>query len=66
MLYSAIEALPPDYRQTLYLLEIEGMSVEEAASIMGKTKKQLYNLAFRSRQALRTALSRMGIEDAQY
>ena len=66
MLYQAIEALPPDYRETLYLLKIEGMSVEEAASVMGKTKKQLYNLAFRSRQALRAELDRMGIEVAEY
>jgi len=66
MLYQAIEALPRDYRETLYLLEIEGMNVEEAASIMGKTKKQLYNLAFRSRQALKAELGRMGIEDTQY
>ncbi len=66
MLYQAIETLPRDYRQTLYLLEIEGMSVEEASSIMGKTKKQLYNLAFRSRQALRAALGKLGVEDMQY
>lgn len=66
MLYQAIEALPPSYRETLYLLEIEGMSVEEAAAVMGKTKKQLYNLAFRSRKALRAELGRMGIENTQY
>lgn len=66
LLYEAIESLPGKYRQTLYLLEIEGMSAEEAAAVMGKTKKQLYNLAFRSRQALKAALGRMGIEDAHY
>lgn len=66
VLYQAIESLPRNYRETLYLLEIEGMNVEEAASIMGKTKKQLYNLAYRSRQALKAELGRMGIQDTQY
>ncbi len=62
MIYQAIDSLPQNYRETLYLLEIEGMTAEEAASVMGKTKKQLYNLAFRSRKALRAELDRMGIE----
>ena len=63
VLHAALRELPSDYRQALYLLEIEGMSVEEAARVMGKNKKQLYNLAFRGRQAVREILKKKGIKD---
>ena len=65
-LYQAIETLPEDYRQVLYLLYFEQMSREEACMVMKKTKKQLYNLAERGRKALRDALERMGFDYAQY
>ena len=63
-LYAAMEQLPPDYRQALYLLFIEEMSCEEAARVMRKTKKQVYNLSFRGRQSLKDILERLGVEDA--
>ena len=65
-LYQALETLPEDYRQVLYLLYFEQMSREEACIVMKKTKKQLYNLAERGRKALRDALERMGFDYAQY
>ena len=40
-LYLALERLPADYRQTLYLLYFEDMNPDEAAFVMGKTKKKL-------------------------
>ena len=54
-----------DYRQALYLLFIEDMTCEEAAQVMRKTKKQVYNLSFRGRQSLKEILERRGIADAQ-
>ena len=63
-LYDALEQLPPDYRQVLYLLYFEEMSHEEAARVMKKTRKQIYNLAARGKQALRETLEGMGFEHA--
>lgn len=59
-LYRAMETLPDDYRQALYLLYFEQMSHDEACIVMRKTKGQMYNLVKRGRQALRDALERMG------
>ena len=65
-LYEAMERLNPDYRQVLYLIYFEGMDSDEAARVMGKRKKQIYNLSDRGRRALREELERMGFEYAQY
>ena len=65
-LYAAIAQLPADYRQALYLLYIEDMSCEEAARVMHKSKKQVYNLVFRGKKALKEQLERNGFVDAAY
>ena len=63
-LYKALDSLTPDYRQALFLIYLEEMSVEETARIMGKSAKQVYNLAYRGKQALKEALERTGFTDA--
>lgn len=65
-LYRALGALKEEYRQILILLYFAQMSPEEAGRIMGKTKKQIYHLAERGKQALKEKLERMGFDDAQY
>ena len=65
-LYEALSRLSAEYRQILILLYFEDMSHEEAGRIMGKNRKQIYNLAVRGRAALREQLERMGFDDAQY
>ena len=40
------------------------MSHEEAARVMKKTRKQIYNLAARGKKALRETLEGMGFENA--
>ncbi len=65
-LYVAMKELPADYRQALYLLFFEEMSCEEAAQVMHKTRKQVYNLSFRGRQTLKDILERRGYDDAQF
>ena len=65
-LYRALETLPGQYRQVLYLLYFEQMDREDACRVMHVTKKQLYNLTERGRSALREALERMGFDDAQF
>lgn len=63
-LYQALLQLSVDYRQVLILLYFEQMSHEEAGRVMGKSRKQIYNLAERGRKALKTELERMGFDDA--
>ena len=65
-LYEALGHLREEYRQILILLYFEDMSHEEVERIMGKNRKQVYNLAERGRAALREQLERMGFDDAQY
>lgn len=56
--------LPDDYREALYLIYFEGVRYAEAAEIMGKTEKQITDLAYRGRQSLRRLLEQEGITDA--
>ncbi|MEG1874738.1 MAG: RNA polymerase sigma factor [Angelakisella sp.] len=58
--------IKPDYREALYLLYFEGVSRAEAAQIMKKAEKQIDNLAYRGKQALRLVLEKEGITNAQY
>ncbi|MEG1583941.1 MAG: RNA polymerase sigma factor [Anaerovorax sp.] len=64
ILRESMEKINPDYREALYLLYFEEMSYAEAAQIMKKTKKQISNLAYRGKQALRPLLEKEGITDA--
>ncbi len=65
-LYLALDQLRNDYRQVLYLLYLEGMDHEEAARIMGKSPRQIYNLVYQGKKALKEKLEGMGIDDAQF
>ena len=44
----------------------EEMSYEEIERVLGKNRKQIYNLAERGRKALKDELERMGFDNAQY
>ena len=61
-LYEALSKINEDYRRILVLLYFEDMSVDEAARIMGKNKKQIYNLADRGKKALKEELQKTGFE----
>lgn len=65
-LYTALSRLNSDYRQVLALLYFEEMSNEEMGRVLGKSKKQIYNLVERARKALKEELERMGFEYAQF
>lgn len=60
ILYRAIASLPVDYRNALYLCYLEGFSVEEAAKVMGKKVKQVYNLLARGKNSLREWFEKEG------
>lgn len=60
MLHKALNNLNPDYRQILYLTYFEDFTIDEAAVIMKKSKKQINNLLYRAKQSLRNELEKGG------
>ncbi|MEF9917094.1 MAG: RNA polymerase sigma factor [Lachnospiraceae bacterium] len=66
ILHLSMQQIKPDYREVLYLLYFEDLSYKEAAAVMHKSEKQIANLVYRGRQALRPILEKEGITDAQY
>ena len=62
LLYSAMEKLSIDYRQVLYLVYLENFSNTETAEIMRKNERQIRNLLYRAKAALKTQLEKEGIE----
>ena len=61
-LHKVIARLVPDYQQVLYLIFFESFSNSEAAKIMKKSDKQMKNLVFRAKQALKKELEKDGFE----
>ena len=57
---SALEKLPEEMRLAVHLVYFEGFSYEETAKVMKKTKKQVDNLLYRSKKALRAILGEEG------
>ncbi len=54
----AIDSLPKDYGDVLYLRYFEELSPQEIAQVMRKTLKQVYNLSSRAKAALKNLLER--------
>ena len=65
-LYAALRHLHPDYRQVLILLYFENLDYETTARVMKKNQKQIKNLAYRARQALKTRLEQEGFSDEPF
>lgn len=59
-LYKSMLSLPSDYRQVLELIYFANNSYSEAAEVMRKNTKQINNLAYRAKLALREALLKEG------
>ena len=51
-----LAALPADYRQAIYLRDIEGKTREEVAAAMGRTPDEVRGLLYRGRKKLRDTL----------
>lgn len=60
-LYEAMQSLKGDYRETLHLLYFENMSYAEAGEVMGKSTRQIADLAYRARLSLKSKLERLGM-----
>ena len=56
----AICRLKEDYQQVLYLTYFEDFSNEETARITGRSRKQIENLLYNARKALKTELEKEG------
>jgi len=59
-LHNAIKNMHNDYRDVLHLIFFEDMSYDEASTVMGKNCKQIKNLVYRAKQALKMALEKEG------
>ncbi len=57
-----MKKLNPDYFQVLYLVYFENFSNTETAAIMKKNKRQIENLIYRAKQALKSELEKEGFE----
>ena len=54
--------LKDEYQQVLYLTYFEEFSNEETSKIIGKSRKQIENLLYNARKALRTELEKEGFK----
>lgn len=61
LILRAMGRLPADYQTILYLLYFEELSYEASARIMKKTPRQIKNLAYRARKALKGLLEQEGL-----
>ena len=57
-LLRALDSLASEYREALYLQYFEELSLEETACVMKKSKKQIENLSYRGKRALREKLGK--------
>lgn len=56
VLCAALKKLNPDYSRVLYLIYFEDFSNAEVAKVLGKTRRQVENLSYRAKLALRKQL----------
>ena len=64
MIHRALKKLRSQYSQAICLTYIEGFSNSEAASIMHKSSRQMTNLLYQAKKALREELEKEGIKYA--
>jgi len=61
ILYKALGHLRPDYCEVLSLKYLEELDNKQVAKIMGKSCRQVENLAYQAKRALRAVLEQEGI-----
>ncbi len=60
VLHSALAKLTPDYRRVLWLVYFEDFSNHEVAVVMKKNDRQIKNLLYRAKKALKSELDKEG------
>ena len=58
--HEALKKLHPEYRQVLWLLYFEGFSNTDAAAVMKMNGRQMKNLVYRAKSALKSGLNKEG------
>ncbi len=58
--HNALKKLHPEYRRVLWLLYFENFSNADAATIMKKNSRQMKNLVYRAKSALKSELDKEG------
>ena len=58
--HKAMKNLNTDYRQVLWLLYFDGLTNAEAATVMKKNARQMKNLVYRAKSALKSELDKEG------
>lgn len=61
-IHNTLKKINPDYAHVLYLIYFEGFSNKEAAKIMKKSTRQIENLVYRAKKALREELKKEGFD----
>ena len=59
-LYRALRRINSDYAQVLYLIFFEGFNNSQVAVVMKKSNRQVENLLYRAKQALKSELEKEG------
>jgi RNA polymerase sigma-70 factor (ECF subfamily) len=62
----SLDQIHTEYREAIYLHYFEQMSYSEAAEVMKKTVKQVSNLIYRGKQALKPILAKEGLTDEDH
>ncbi len=62
MVHKAMQKLPPDYQQVLWLVYFEELSNKEAAMIMKKSLRSTESLLYRARKSLKNELGEEGVD----
>lgn len=60
LIHGAIGQLPEEMRVAVHLVYFEEMTYEETAKVMKKNRKQVDNLLYRAKKALRITLEKNG------
>ena len=60
--HRAMKELNPEYRRILWLVFFEELTNDEAAAVMKKNARQITNLVYRAKAALRSELEKEGFE----
>ncbi|MBR5023122.1 MAG: RNA polymerase sigma factor [Oscillospiraceae bacterium] len=58
--HRTLKKLNTDYRQVLWLLYFDGLTNAEAAAVMKKNARQMKNLVYRAKSALKSELDKEG------
>ena len=61
VIHTSLQQLRPAYREVLFLLYYENMTNQQAAEVLHKSAKQVANLSYRAKNALRTILKEKGM-----